>query len=330
MPMGLRVLYIWALRHPASGYVQGINDLLTPFVLVFLDHHLCMLRRAEASAVLTGRSDTARALPPSSQRETELRDDESEVGVGKGGRRVAATADDDAVGTSRAKEDGATTKSETVARAREIVLSTLSMEASLVDGYGASADVEIPYDRTSARRPHHLAFTCDLGSLDPRILKAVEADAYWCLEKLLNGVQTLYTPQQPGIQRMLYQLKGVVQRDNLSLHKHLEKHGVMYEQFAFRWMNCALLRELSLSLATRLFDTYIAEGFESFASFHVFVCAALLGRWSDALQKMNFQDMLTFLQALPTQSWTHKDIDELLAKAYMLKCLYGSAPSHLH
>jgi hypothetical protein len=31
-----RILYIWAMRHPASGYVQGINDLVTPFFVVFL------------------------------------------------------------------------------------------------------------------------------------------------------------------------------------------------------------------------------------------------------------------------------------------------------
>ena len=27
-------------RHPASGYVQGINDLVTPFLAVFLGDHL--------------------------------------------------------------------------------------------------------------------------------------------------------------------------------------------------------------------------------------------------------------------------------------------------
>ena len=29
---------IWTVmcRHPASGYVQGINDLVTPFLMVFL------------------------------------------------------------------------------------------------------------------------------------------------------------------------------------------------------------------------------------------------------------------------------------------------------
>jgi len=31
-----RVLYVWALRHPASGYVQGLNDLCSVFYAVFL------------------------------------------------------------------------------------------------------------------------------------------------------------------------------------------------------------------------------------------------------------------------------------------------------
>ena len=35
-----RILYIWAIRHPACGYVQGINDLVTPFFVVFLSAQL--------------------------------------------------------------------------------------------------------------------------------------------------------------------------------------------------------------------------------------------------------------------------------------------------
>ncbi|KAI8129653.1 hypothetical protein FF38_13106 [Lucilia cuprina] len=35
-----RVLFIWSIRHPASGYVQGINDLVTPFFIVFLQEQL--------------------------------------------------------------------------------------------------------------------------------------------------------------------------------------------------------------------------------------------------------------------------------------------------
>lgn len=35
-----RLLYSWAMRHPASSYVQGINDLATPLVVVFLGSYL--------------------------------------------------------------------------------------------------------------------------------------------------------------------------------------------------------------------------------------------------------------------------------------------------
>ena len=35
-----RILYIWSIRHPASGYVQGINDLTTPFLAVFISEYL--------------------------------------------------------------------------------------------------------------------------------------------------------------------------------------------------------------------------------------------------------------------------------------------------
>lgn len=35
-----RILYVWAIRHPASGYVQGINDLVTPFFEVFLSAYI--------------------------------------------------------------------------------------------------------------------------------------------------------------------------------------------------------------------------------------------------------------------------------------------------
>lgn len=35
-----RILFIWAIRHPASGYVQGINDLVTPFFIIFLHEAL--------------------------------------------------------------------------------------------------------------------------------------------------------------------------------------------------------------------------------------------------------------------------------------------------
>ncbi|KYF43874.1 TBC domain containing protein [Toxoplasma gondii ARI] len=35
-----RALFLWAVKNPASGYVQGMNDLITPFLSVFLESSL--------------------------------------------------------------------------------------------------------------------------------------------------------------------------------------------------------------------------------------------------------------------------------------------------
>jgi TBC1 domain family member 2 len=31
---------VWGIRHPATGYVQGVNDLATPFLYIFLSERL--------------------------------------------------------------------------------------------------------------------------------------------------------------------------------------------------------------------------------------------------------------------------------------------------
>ncbi|KAM4783944.1 TBC1 domain family member 22A isoform 2-T2 [Cyanocitta cristata] len=46
-----RILFIWAIRHPASGYVQGINDLVTPFFVVFVCEYI---EEPEKLMMLTG------------------------------------------------------------------------------------------------------------------------------------------------------------------------------------------------------------------------------------------------------------------------------------
>lgn len=99
-----------AIRHPASGYVQGINDLATPFLVVFLSEYL-------------------------------------EGGVEK----------------------------------------------------------------------------WSISDLTPEKITNIEADCYWCLSKLLDGMQDHYTFAQPGIQRLVFKLKELVRRidGNISLWPRL-------------------------------------------------------------------------------------------------------------
>ena len=49
-----------------------------------------------------------------------------------------------------------------------------------------------------------------------------------------------------------------------NLHSHLECHNIEYLQFAFRWMNNLLMREMPLHCVIRLWDTYLVNILNAF------------------------------------------------------------------
>ena len=214
-----RLLFIFAIRHPASGYVQGMNDLVTPFYCVMLD-----------AAVAGG--------------------------------------------------------------------------CEMVLGGGREDD----------------------GRVSEGVMLGVEADCYWCLSSFLEGVQDHYTFAQPGIQRCVFRLSSLVQSLHPALYAHLETEQVQFMHFAFRWMNCLLMREMSLPCTIRLFDTYIASsstssgGLSSFDTFHVFVCTAFLLQWAKQLTALDFQELILFLQRPPTERWGVREVEGLIAQAYVYQC----------
>ena len=61
-----------------------------------------------------------------------------------------------------------------------------------------------------------------------------EADSYWCLCKLLDGIQDHYTYAQPGIQRTVFHLKELVRRIDEPVARHLDEEAVDFLQFSFR------------------------------------------------------------------------------------------------
>jgi len=219
-----RILYIWAIRHPATGYVQGINDLVTPFVYLFLDEQLRYSYDADST------------LLPSNR---QIRTDK-----------------------------------------------------------GIKDQIE---------------------KLSTQKLKDVEADSFWCVSNLLEGLQDHYIFEQPGLQKMVMNLEEVISRIDNKLHSHFKKTGVQFFQFAFRWMNCFLLRELPLSLILRLWDTYLCQGLnDGFNIFHVYVCAAILSNFSkELLAKDQFQDIILYLQDLPTSKWGNGEVEIVLAQAWV-------------
>lgn len=133
-----------------------------------------------------------------------------------------------------------------------------------------------------------------MSVLAPEVLEALEADSFWCLSKLLDGIQDNYIFAQPGIQRLVKKMETLCGRvDGASdcsrpfwralssfatgtgilmprlpravvghtapLAAHLKEQGVEFIQFAFRWMNCLLMRELSVKNIVRMWDTYLVS-----------------------------------------------------------------------
>jgi hypothetical protein len=241
----------------------------------------------------------------------------------------------------------------------------------------------------------------------------LESDVFGCLSKLLDRVQDNYTFAQPGIQRMTFKMRELVQRIDSSLDAHLESQHVQYIHFAMRWMNCLLMRELVSATSyseqvrplcavvltdrvvvvfavqpmvciIRIWDAYLAEDsaatastgvgstlsnsggstggssganssssggsssganghhahsssfstlpssstvsaslpqdfYTGFRSFHIYVCCAFLLHFSANLKKLEFQELVLYLQKLPTENWGVKEVDTLLAQAWLYK-----------
>ena len=128
---------------------------------------------------------------------------------------------------------------------------------------------------------------------------------------------------------MVMRLEELVQRIDGNLCQHLESVGIHFMQFAFKWMNCLLLREFNLKCVIRLWDTYISEEKAGFEDFHVYVCAAFLCQFSSQLQSMGFDDLFGFMQQVPTDDWGETEIEMLLSQAYVLSTLFGGSEAHL-
>lgn len=85
--------------------------------------------------------------------------------------------------------------------------------------------------------------------------------------------------------------------------------------------------------AARYLTPYAYLGMQAeengFSEFHLYVCAAFLVKWSDKLVKMDFQEIMMFLQSLPTRDWTEKDIELLLSEAFIWQSLFKGSAAHL-
>jgi hypothetical protein len=168
----------------------------------------------------------------------------------------------------------------------------------------------------------------DLADFEDSDLREIEADCFWCFSKLLDGLQDLYTKDQPGLYHMLQSLSAVVERTNPVLAAGIRDEEIQYQEFAFRWMNCLLVREFPLSLLFRLWDSYISNH-STIASTHVYVCAALMSALSPKLIGLSHAEFVIQIQSTDPETWTLEDLDVIIAQAFCYENMFARSPSHL-
>ena len=165
----------------------------------------------------------------------------------------------------------------------------------------------------------------EFKKLSEETLTEIETTIYFSLTKLLDRIQTNYTINQPGITLMIKKMELIIQKVDPKLYEYLKKYEIDYVQFCFRWMNCFLIREFPVKLILRLWDAYFSEE-KGFSEFHLYVCACFFLTFSEKLKAMTeFQELIVFLQNLPTSNWRIEDMDMLLAKSYSIKMLYSNS-----
>ena len=54
--------------------------------------------------------------------------------------------------------------------------------------------------------------TYNVSNVPAEVLDMVEADTFWCMSKLLDGIQDNYTFAQPGIQMKVSKLQNLITR----------------------------------------------------------------------------------------------------------------------
>ncbi|EAY04116.1 TBC domain containing protein [Trichomonas vaginalis G3] len=213
-----RVLFVWSVRHPASGYVQGMNDLLQPFFFAFLiPHH-------------------------------QIKD------------------------------------------------------------------------------PSQLEKLENIDDISEEALKEIEADCFWCFSKLLDGLQDLYTKDQPGLYKILDNIQLVIDKVNPELAQHIAAEEIQYQEFAFRWVNCLLVREFSVSIIFRIWDNYLSHH-NRIATSHVYMCAALMDAMAYKLMPLNHAEFIILMQAIDPNGWHPQEIEDMLAQAYVFEKSMASANS---
>lgn len=170
----------------------------------------------------------------------------------------------------------------------------------------------------------YLQLVNNFAKIEPELtedlLLQVEADTYYCFCSFLDPLKQNFVNEFEGVFTNLEQLQQGIKSMDQKLHQHFTDQQVDILNFAFRWNLCLLIRELPLHLGIKLIDYYLVE--ECYPNeLCVYLSLAMVLRFSFEMKQKNREDLIQFLQNVPTFDWGEQDIQLLVSESFILKKL---------
>ena len=137
----------------------------------------------------------------------------------------------------------------------------------------------------------------------------------------LSQMKQNYLKGFDGVNELLKKLRSLIELCDSELLKQLEENDIQLFHFGFRWILCLLLREFPIHLAIKLMDHYLTEEMNP-GEFCVYLAATLFLKFSFKLKTLKKEQIIMYLQNLPTGGWGDEDIKMLVSEAFTLKSLY--------
>lgn len=150
----------------------------------------------------------------------------------------------------------------------------------------------------------------------------MEADVYWCVSKMIEAVTSNYTQGFDGLRQVYSKVEELLLRIDHELYDHFKKEKIDLFAISFRNISTMLLRLFTPNVGIRLFDTFLSyEG--SYPELMLYLFIAIVEKFAKKLLACRFEDLMAFLQNLPTRKWTTTDLEMLIAEAYCYQKIFS-------
>jgi hypothetical protein len=319
-----RILFIYGLRSPAVGYVQGMDDVAAVFFFAFLDEAFA-LAAVVADAVATQLTADALTSSTSPLRKSKSAEDaadgadptetkppprlSSAPDIRREVRRVMQTITlphwlellQSCTNGNRAESTRPREQRLVMTPPCSAAFTAKSARPVACDEREEKAANEEPACATLPR-----PWTTDAAALDamleilpPCALDLAESEAYYAAACFFSWGQTRYTHGQSAVFAAVRRIDDLVQRHDPTLHAHIASALCPdFSAFAYQHVHLLLVRDLGPELSLRLFDALLSVGPPALWELHCFVCAAWLIDARDVLFRCGMEDGLPTLQNL--------------------------------